>query len=764
MRKLATWGFSFAAAVTLSGYLLTEKAQLAAAALALILFAVNLFIKHGQRKRLSFILAGLCIGFAYLPLYTFLFVPQPEILYGVVYEWDAEAVDFPNEKNNGVSLNVSINAGGAEQEAVIYVYDGSADGIKPGDRLRFSAKLYAVGSDSDGEERYFSRGDRVAANAVHALEITKPAAGVPLRYLHKYASKAIKDALRSVFPNKEYPLALALITGNKTLLRSDRALTTALQRSGVYHVTTVSGMHVSILASFLLLLFGKRRGAGFILAPALIAFAALAGFTPSVTRAVIMQLFVIAAPIFKREEDRLTSIAAALTLIIAVDPSSAMSAGLQLSFAAILGISLASGKIFDAITGSGRLEKIKSRRLRGAVIKLCGAASVTIGAQILTVPLSALHFGYFSLAALPANLLITFAVSPAFILSALAAGAGALFIPIGQVFAFAASILLKYVSWIAKLLSSSVLSAVYVDNWAIIAWLILAYAAIIAFIIMRKEAKKLLIPLCASAAALALILVASAFRTDAAAGFELTALNVGQGQCVVITSGPFTAVFDCGSMSNDFAGEECAAFINSLGRDSIDVLCISHYHIDHSNGAGQLIERLNVRTLVLPVPRQEEEDAHRAIISAAKKRKTEVVYVSEDVTADLAGTELTVFAPLGEESENEHCLTALISRDGFDALITADIDGDLERALADRKHIPDIECLVASHHGSKYSSDKRFLEKVKPEIAIISVGYNNFGHPSKEAIARLADAGAEIYRTDLIGNISVNSKDCVVYG
>ena len=97
-------------------------------------------------------------------------------------------------------------------------------------------------------------------------------------------------------------------------------------------------------------------------------------------------------------------------------------------------------------------------------------------------------------------------------------------------------------------------------------------------------------------------------------------------------------------------------------------------------------------------------------------------------------------------------------------MITADIDGDLERALADRKHIPDIECLVVSHHGSKYSSDKRFLEKVKPEIAIISVGYNNFGHPSKEAIARLADAGAEIYRTDLIGNISVNSKDCVVYG
>ncbi|MBQ1729663.1 MAG: hypothetical protein II036_04880, partial [Oscillospiraceae bacterium] len=77
---------------------------------------------------------------------------------------------------------------------------------------------------------------------------------------------------------------------------------------------------------------------------------------------------------------------------------------------------------------------------------------------------------------------------------------------------------------------------------------------------------------------------------------------------------------------------------------------------------------------------------------------------------------------------------------------------------------PDIECLVVSHHGSRYSSDEQFLKKVRPEIAIISVGYNNFGHPSEEALERLKEAGAEIYRTDIAGNISVNSKDCVVYG
>ncbi|MBQ1730317.1 MAG: ComEC/Rec2 family competence protein, partial [Oscillospiraceae bacterium] len=280
MRKLATWGFSFAAAVTVSEYLLTDKAKLTLAAAVLLLFFVNLFIKHGQRKRFSFILAGLCIGFVYTPLYSYLFIPQPEIRYGVLTEWEAEASDFPQTNKNGASLSVLIDAGGATQEAVIYVYDGSADGVKPGDRLRFTAKLYAVDGGAD-EESYFSRGDKVAASGAYDLEITRPAAGVTLRYFHKYAAKAIKDALKSVFPEKEYPLALALITGDKTELKSDRPLTAALQRSGVYHVTTVSGMHVSILASFVLLLFGKKRGAGFILAPVLIAFAALAGFTPS---------------------------------------------------------------------------------------------------------------------------------------------------------------------------------------------------------------------------------------------------------------------------------------------------------------------------------------------------------------------------------------------------------------------------------------------------------------------------------------------------
>ena len=83
------------------------------------------------------------------------------------------------------------------------------------------------------------------------------------------------------------------------------------------------------------------------------------------------------------------------------------------------------------------------------------------------------------------------------------------------------------------------------------------------------------------------------------------------------------------------------------------------------------------------------------------------------------------------------------------------MSGQTELELARRYPLPDVEVLLVGHHGSKYSSQQKFLSAISPEAAIISVGDNSYGHPTDAAMSRLKAVGAEIYRTDEQGCITV---------
>lgn len=108
---------------------------------------------------------------------------------------------------------------------------------------------------------------------------------------------------------------------------------------------------------------------------------------------------------------------------------------------------------------------------------------------------------------------------------------------------------------------------------------------------------------------------------------------------------------------------------------------------------------------------------------------------------------------------NEQGLSVLGSANDLDVLITGDMKGDTERALMKKYPIPDIEILVVGHHGSKYSSDETFLAAIKPEIVVISVGDNSYGHPAPEAVQRLESVGAAVRRTDEEGSITIHGGE-----
>ena len=119
--------------------------------------------------------------------------------------------------------------------------------------------------------------------------------------------------------------------------------------------------------------------------------------------------------------------------------------------------------------------------------------------------------------------------------------------------------------------------------------------------------------------------------------------------------------------------------------------------------------------------------------------------------------DLTVFPPVRNfgtnRGENERGLSVMAAVNDVELLITGDMNAASERRLIAEYDFPDLEIIIAGHHGSKYSSCDEFLSRLRPEIACVSVGDNSYGHPAPETLERLESHGCEVYRTDKNGDI-----------
>ena len=121
--------------------------------------------------------------------------------------------------------------------------------------------------------------------------------------------------------------------------------------------------------------------------------------------------------------------------------------------------------------------------------------------------------------------------------------------------------------------------------------------------------------------------------------------------------------------------------------------------------------------------------------------------------------ELRLYAPLGDGGANEEGLSVLVGAGDFHMLVTGDMNQVVEERLVRTVPLPHCQVLVAGHHGSESSSGEALLNAIGPETAVISVGENNtYGHPAPETLERLAAWGADIYRTDRLGAVTIQVK------
>lgn len=766
MRKLAIFSFSCSVAVFAANGLL-PLALLVPLGVGLALFTPILWWGVGSKRsrpRLAgvLVLAGLSVGLLWTAAFYQLMVEPVRQLDDRTVRLEAVVAEYPQQTDYGYSVVVRSELGGLRKPLTLLYVDAQGAELRPGDRISVITHCTLADHSLSGEEitYYTAKGIFLLGETYGALEAERPEIPSPF-FWPALLANWLKEGIARSFPDDVAPLMQALVTGNREGL-SDQ-FTTSLQRTGLSHMVVVSGMHLSVLAEIVSVLLGKgKRSTAVLTGVWVILFCGVVGNTPSVVRAAVMILLLQAAPLLGRENDPPTSLGTALMLLLLWNPFSAANIGLQLSFASVAGIQLVTQPIQDRLLALAHLNRYDRRRW----VRVCTwmprfcitTFSATLGAMLLTVPLVAVHFGMFSVIAPVANLLTLWAVSM-LLLGGVAGGLLGWLLPgAGVIVAVPFTWLGRYVCWVIDTLGRFTMASLPLDSFYYRAWLVFVYLLLVLGWRM-KGPKRVILPGCACVVTfcLSLLLTSAGFY---AGDMTVAALDVGQGQSVLIRSGSFLALMDCGGDGGDDPGDVAADYLQALGETELDLLVLSHYHSDHANGIPQLLRRVEVAAIALPDV-EPEDPLRQEILALAQEEDIPVRFVREDTTYQLEdGASITLFPPLGEGTDtNELGLTLLATAGSFDTLITGDMSGEVEPLLLEHRELPKVELLVAGHHGSGTSTTQTLLDAIRPDMAVISVGENNrYGHPAQETLERLAAIGAEIYRTDLQGTVTIRAN------
>ena len=743
MRKLMWFTIGFGIACGLCAWLWEiGDLLLIAGGMAAISVGLLAFLRRvGWIRSAAVLLLGIALGFGWFEVWNRTLLEDAAALDGQTAEIIARCDDYgyPTGYSTAVDATVYLEEGTCR--ARLY-FSGDAE-LEPGDYIKgeFLFRLTTPGGMEDATHHQ-GKGIFLLGYQTGDAQLVAPEK-LPWQLYPAVLRQEISALLDELMPSDTAGFAKALLIGNREGI--DYETNTAFKVAGIMHIIAVSGLHVSILFGLIYTLGLRRRWPVALLGiPALVLFAAVAGFTPSVVRACMMQILMILAMIFDREYDGPTELAFSALMMLLCNPLVITSVSFQLSVGCIAGIFLFHRRIYDWMT-----EKLGCGK-KDAFVKLkrwfAGSVSVTLSAMSLTTPLVAYYFGTVSLVGIVTNLLTLWAVTFIFYGLIGVCIVGSFSAAAGGILASAVSWLIRYVLVTAKLLAKFPLAAVYTRSIYMIIWLVFVYVLLAVFLFSRKRRPGTL--LCCGVIGLCLALAASWVEpmTD---GCRMTVLDVGQGQSIILQSEGKAYLVDCGGSYDEDAADLAAETLMSQGIFRLDGIILTHFDRDHSGGLPYLMKRMETDALFLPDVLDESGMAQQL----TDLTDGSVVHVRENLLLTYGTTELTIFGPATTNSDNESSLAVLFQAENCDILITGDRGGFGERMLLRQMELPRLEILVAGHHGAKSSTCTELLDAARPAIAAISVGSNPYGHPSDELLQRLEEYGILVYRTDLNGNL-----------
>ncbi|MCW2811479.1 MAG: fold metallo-hydrolase [Friedmanniella sp.] len=622
---------------------------------------------------------------------------------------------------------------------VLVVAGGSGpawSGLLVGSRVRVSGRLQPP-QPGDGLVAVV----RVASDPVLVAE---PAAGLRL------VERVRRGLRRAVQARGEEARALvpALVLGDTSAVTP--RLTQDFQTTGLTHLTAVSGANLTLLLAFVLSL---ARWAGCRGRPlrvlgllGVVAFVGLCRTEPSVLRAAAMGLVALAALGTGGRGAGVRQLCVAVLGLLLLDPYLSRSLGFQLSV-------LASGGIIWWARPWSRLLH------RWLPLVVAESVAVPLAAHLVTVPLVASISGQVSVSGLAANAVAGPFVGPATVLGFAAAGASLASPGLAALLGFGAAWCAQAIITVAHLGAALPGSAWRAPPQpGVSAWLSLVCLAVglaMRSVLARPGLTLLLVTVMVGA-----LVIAPRQPGWPPAGWVLVACDVGQGDGLLLASGPRTAVVvDTGP--DPAALDRC---LDQLGIRAVPLVVLTHFHADHVDGLAAVLGSRAVGQIWVTGLASPAYEA-RAVQDLADGRGVPVVRPAPGVVAAVGDVGLQVLGPLphlttgedGSSVENDASVVMLATVHGVRVLLTGDVEPPGQAALLGAGLDLRADVLKIPHHGSA-RQDPAFFAASHAQVAVASAGlHNDYGHPAPRTMALARSLGMLTVATSEHGSVAVTA-------
>ena len=656
----------------------------------------------------------------------------------------------PNERGVRFLLDVerayTLNARIPSRISLMwYANEGeSPPGLRAGQRWRVAARLHKPhgSANPDGfdfEAWMLERGIRAVGyvRAQPAPQLIAPLVWRP-GYLLERTREAARDHLLEALGDRPYAgVIVALAIGDQQAIPADQWQ--VFTRTGVNHLMSISGLHITMVASMVLLLVLHlwRRSETLVLKlPAVraatlcglivaLAYAALSGFAVPAQRTVYM-LAVVAFALWSGWTARSTAVlAAAAALVVVIDPMAVIAPGFWLSFGAVAVIMFAGGSRI------GRPDWFRAW------------AQTQWAVTLALVPFLLAMFQQVSLVSPIANAFAIPLVSLVVVPLALAASV----LPLDWI-ASAAHLAMTFCMLLLQALSG-LPDAVWQQH-APPAWAVpIAVAGALWMLLPRGFPARWV------GAMMMLPLFLSMPAKLSPGELRVTVLDVGQGLAVVVRTRSHALLYDTGPAFTeqiDAGGRIVVPYLRAAGLSRLDGMVIRHDNSDHSGGALSVLQAFPVGWVASSLPK---EHAIRIAVTRSWLCNAGESWEWDGVAFEFLYPQPDDYNESGEKDNDRSCVLWAVSPYGS-VLLPGDIEKRSESRLLQSSGNLRADILIAPHHGSRTSSTPEFVHAVAPGLTVFSVGYRNrFGHPHPAVSARYRQAGSRTLRTDLSGALLI---------
>lgn len=644
----------------------------------------------------------------------------------------------------GVATVLRVEADGATFEVREPVWLGGEGGLPRavrGDLVRVEGSLDAP----DRSEFADSLARRGIATIVRADVVVRlgPSTNPVVRAAQE-ARGLIGRSIERLFPPREAGLLLGLALGDDT--RLDPVLDRDFRAAGLGHLLVVSGGNVAMVLTPVLALAAAVRLTGWsrltVALGIVVGFVILTGGEPSVLRAGVMAGVSLVGVLLGRPRTAAATLAGSVLALLLLDPWLAWAVGFQLSAVAAAGMVAMAGPI---------AERLETRHVPKPVAL---AAAATIAAQIGVTPLLLFHFQEVPLVTVVANVVAFPAVSPALLLGLAAAAAGMAWLPAGQLLAWFSLWPMRFLEVIADRSAKAPVGHLATAGGPVS--LVVGGVCVVAlawWLHSRRRPPRAI--RLAGLAAIPIVVALAATAAGPPASLAVTFFDVGQGDAALVRSPAGATILVDGGPDQDAV----ATGLAKLGLRRLDVVVASHPHADHVIGLPAVLARYPVGVVLTP------GCPDTSVFGAELGRAIEAEGVpirhpragSSFVVGDM---HVDVLSPdrcwTGTESDaNNDALVIRISLGSDTILIATEPEEPAQEQLLDDGVDLRADVLKVPHHGAA-TSVPEFFQAVEAEIAVVSVGENDYGHPVPTVLEAIAQTGADVWRTDLHGDITVS--------